>query len=79
MRFENRFQPVRGACSFSSRSNAENFSRSRRSMSSRGSLWQDSRRYLKAARDAASVFGFFVSLVSSRNSAPAVATYRCPF
>lgn len=40
--FSNLLSTLRGACSLSSRRNAENFSRSFRSISSRFSLWQDS-------------------------------------
>src|SRR5271166_5392616 len=79
MTFENLFQQLRGACSLSSRRNAWYFNRSFRSISSRFSLWQDSVKYARAVEYAASVFGFFVSLVSSRKSATAAATDLCPF
>jgi hypothetical protein len=68
--FANLFQQLRGACSLSSRRNAWNLSRSRRSMSSRFSLWQDSTKYASA------VLWPPASLASSRNGPVAVLAVR---
>src|SRR5438552_10134797 len=64
--FSNWLYMLRGACAFSSRTNAANFSMSLRSMSVRFNLWQDSTKYASAVRYAANVLGFLLSLVSSR-------------
>ena len=64
--FSNLLYTLREACSLSSRRNAENFSKSFRSISSRLGLWQDSTKYARAVEYVAKVFGLFVSLVSSR-------------
>src|SRR6266700_8009680 len=78
MTFSNLLWTLRGACFFSPRRNAQNLSRSRRSTSSTFTLWQDSTKHARAVLYAASVFGFFVSFVSSRYSATDAASDLWP-
>ena len=62
--FSNLLYTLLGDCFFTSRRNAENFSKSLRSMSAKYIFGQDSWKYFRAVEYAAYVFGFFVSLVS---------------
>src|SRR6266581_5797701 len=77
--FSNLLYTLLGDCFFTSRRNAENFSKSLRSMSAKYIFGQDSWKYFRAVEYAAYVFGFFVSLVSARNSCTVRPSDLCPF
>src|SRR6266550_4430422 len=64
--FSNLLYTLLGDCCFTSRRNAENFSKSLRSMSAKYIFGQDSWKYFRAVEYAAYVFCFFLQSTSTR-------------